>query len=506
MNDNIHIGNCVGFGVSVGVKIGPLGNATELRTPPQQTIDFIDKATGEISFLSEAPQNEKILDARKLRYDLQDISSRVLYGFYPDGARQNKNGYEVHHRTCTCNRFRTGNKTQILKSADHNKAFFSGLMTCANARVCPVCAAPINERKANEMRVAFNEREALGLKVSMLTFTAPHTAHDSIEDLTGKITSALSSFWRGAPAKRFKEKYGIVGHIRSFEVRYGSNGWHPHFHILVFSKKELPVTVKTNYSVIKELQSDSWKWISERWQSMCVKSGLSCPNGYGMDIQNADHAGAYVTKFGGDGDILETAKGKKITWDMADEMTKGNAKVGIKGSLSPWDILVQVRDGVTQDDKDKAKLLFLSYARAMVGIALVKWSRGLRSLFSLNEKEATDEEILQQQEDTADVLCHITAREWKFIHFNNLRPLVLQLAETGGAVAVARFLHGKTSKGSFDKYYSEFKQRDNDHSVIDKYSDGDLYGFGSNGQRTLVVKKHSPRDVRPLISYRYIDD
>lgn len=485
---------------------GCLGNVTELRTPPLKVIDSIDKATGEISFSSGETQSEKILDARKIRYDLQSISSNVLYGYHVKGAPVNSKGYEVHHRTCTCHVHRLDNKVSVLKSSNHNKTFFGGLMTCGNARTCPVCAAPINERKANEMRTAFNQREALGLKVSMLTFTAPHSAHDSIEDLTIKISNSLSAFWRGAPAKRFKEKYGIVGHIRSFEVRYGSNGWHPHFHILIFSKSELPVTRKDNYSVMdKELQDDSWQWILSRWQSMCVKSGLNLPNEYGMDIQNADHAGAYITKFGSDGDILETANGKKITWDMADEMTKGNAKVGAKGSLSPWDILAQVRDGVTKEDKDKAKLLFLSYARAMVGVSLVKWSRGLRSLFSLDEKEATDEEILSQQEDKADVLCFITAREWKYIHFNKLRPLILQLAESGGRLAVARFLHAKTSTGDFDVYYSEFIQRENDHSEKDKFSVGDRYGFGVDSHRTLEIKKLSPRELKKVQEYSFVE-
>lgn len=484
-----------------------LGTVTELRTPPLKVIDFIDKDTGEVSFSSDDSSVEKILDARKIRYELQSISSNILYGYHRDGAPVNSKGYEVHHRTCTCHVFRTDNKVSILKSSDHKKAFFGGLMTCANARTCPVCASPINERKANEMRTAFNQHEALGLNVSMLTFTAPHTAQDSIEDLTAKISNALSLFWRGTPAKRFKEKYGIVGHIRSFEVRYGSNGWHPHFHILIFSKHKLPVTMKCGYSVSpREFQHDSWNWILDRWKTMCVKSGLNLPNEYGMDLQGAGNAGVYITKFGSDGDILETASGKKITWDMADEMTKGNAKIGAKGSLSPWDILAQIRDGDTVQDKARAKLLFLSYARAMAGVSLVKWSRGLRSIFSLDEKEATDEEILSQQDDKADLLCFITAKEWKYIHFNKLRPMILQLVESGGRLAVARFLHAKTSLGNFDVYYSEFIQRTNDNAEIEFSSDGERHSFGVDGQRTLEVKKTRPRELKKLQNHKYIDE
>lgn len=507
MKQNLSICNLQATeGRILGSEMGSLGTVTELRTPPMKTIDLVDKETGEVLAFSGVSDTEKVLDARKLRYELQSISSNILYGYHPDGAPINSKGYEVHHRTCTCHVFRLDNKVSVLKSSEHNKAFFGGLMTCANARTCPVCASPINERKANEMRTAFNQHEALGLNVSMLTFTAPHTAQDSIEDLTDKISKALSHFWRGAPAKRFKEKYGIIGHIRSFEVRYGSNGWHPHFHILIFSKHKLPITKKHGYRVSsREFQNDSWNWILDRWQNMCVKSGLNLPNEYGMDIQDADNAGAYITKFGSDGDILATASGKEISWDMADEMTKGNAKIGVTGSLSPWDILAQVRDADTKENKTRAKLLFLSYARAMAGVSLVKWSRGLRSIFSLDEKEATDEEILSQQDDKADLLCFITAKEWKYIHFNKLRPMILQLVESGGRLAVARFLHAKTSSGSFDVYYSEFIQRDNDNAEIEFSSLGDRHSFGVDGQRTLEVKKTLPRELKKIPNYKYID-
>ncbi|WP_197734889.1 hypothetical protein, partial [Photobacterium damselae] len=92
-------------------------------------------------------------------------------------------------------------------------------------------------------------------------------------------------------------------------------------------------------SVVLHEQSDEWIWILERWKSICVRVGLSSPNEFGLDIQDGSQAGEYISKFGGDGEILTTGKGKQITWDMMDEMTKGHAKLGRKGSRSPWDLL-----------------------------------------------------------------------------------------------------------------------------------------------------------------------
>lgn len=465
----------------------------EVTNPP---LEFVDRETGEIVRQGKMSGDEAVTEARRLRYKLQSASREILYNFHGDNTPVNKDGYEKHHRTCTCNLKRISTTAQIVKSTTHKKAFFAGLATCANARTCPVCAAPINERKANEMRVAANQAEAMGLYMSLVTFTSPHTSGDKIEDLIPKISESLAGFWRGAPAKRFKEKYGIVGHIRSFEVRHGENGWHPHFHIIIVSEKQLPTTNRGDRGVVLDDQSDEWKWVLDRWQNMCVKNGLDKPNQYGLDIQNGEQAGEYITKFGSDGEILQTKSGKAVTWDIADEVTKGNTKRGRKGSRSPWDLLADSCDQeLSQAERNEAKFLFLFYARAMVGVSQIKWSRGLRDFFGLG-KEATDEEILKKEEDTADLLCHITPVEWKYIISNNLRSVVLELAENGGSEAVAKFIFSATAKGSFEVYFESFRNRS---SSANESHDEDIarvvtcYSVAKGHSATVKPKDYTPQ-------------
>lgn len=459
--------------------IAPLGNATKLRTPPSKPLEFVDYETGEIVRHGKLSDYEAINEARNLRFKLQDSARDILFSYHQDGVPVNTKGYEVHHRTCSCTRFRTSPTVQIVKSSTNNKSFYGGTMSCANSRTCPVCSAKISERKSNEMRTAFNMAKGEGLHVSLLTLTAPHHSGDLISELVSNISGALQNFWRGATANRFKKRYGVVGNIRSFEVRYGSNGWHPHFHIVIFSKHALPITRRVN-GKLSSSQSDEWISILERWQSCCARAGLSKPNHYGMDIQNGDQAGEYITKFGSDDEILKTKSGKKVTWDMADEMTKGNSKTG-KASFTPWDFLSLSSESECENERKKFRLLFLDYARAMAGVSLIKWSRGLRKYFDLGS-ESSDEEILKQELDKADLLCHITASEWEFINKNKLRSLVLQLSETeprfnednvlidGGSMAVARLLYSKQSDVSFDEFYSDFINRgkDADHDDIGK--------------------------------------
>ncbi len=442
-----------------------MGNLRGFRSPsryicevtnPPLAGELVDRDTGEVISLEK---QGSAVDSRRERYKLLDAASDVLSMFYGDNPPVKSNGHKKAHRTCDCHRVTVSPTAQILKSEEHRKAFFAGVAQCASVWTCPVCAAKINERKASEMRLAASQREALGLEFSLLTFTAPHTASDPIDELVKKMSEALSSWWRGAPAKRFKERYGIVGHIRSFEVRYGSNGWHPHFHIIVVSKSKLPVTLRSGFKPLPlDQQHDDWAWMLSRWQEMTTRAGLDCPNEYGMDLQGGDKAGEYITKFGSDGDFLKTGTGDQVTWDMMDEMTKGNTKRGKKGSLSPWDILRGIVDAEDDSERHRLRLLFLFYSRAMKGVSQVKWSRGLRSVFEL-EPEKSDDEIVGEQDDTAKLLCHLTLDEWRYLIKNKSRATVLELAENGGSEAVARYLYSSLYGGEFDAFYRSFLNR-----------------------------------------------
>lgn len=382
---------------------------------------LIDVNTGEIEVFNPA---EKINDARRERYKLMDISANTLLSFHGSKKQLNLKGHEINHRTCKCHRVSLTPTTQILKSEDNKKAFFGGVMQCASVWTCPVCAAKINERKSSDMREAFKKAPGLGLKCHLLTFTAPHSAGDTIEDLSSKMRDSLASFWRERQIVKWKKERFIVGNIRAFEVRYGDNGWHPHFHLIVFSERCL----KGDKSLLLD-----------KWQRVCLRSGLDQPNEYGLDIQDGSKAGEYICKFGSDGEVLERADGKKVTWDAADEMTKGHMKKGKSGSLSPWDILRKI-DESEDDDANKYRGLFLHYARAMKGVSQLKWSRGLRAIFD-QENEKSDEDILAEQEDSAKLLCHLERDEWNYLIKSKGRAIILELAENGGIDAVARFLY-----------------------------------------------------------------
>lgn len=448
-----------GFLATAGEVVAslPLGIYAKLPTDPlilpspAAEKGFLDPSTGEHFVSGKHSAVDAIKEARKIRFKLQDAARDALYLFHGDNTPLNKDGYPVYHRTCSCTRLRVSQTVSIVKSSTNKKSFFGGLSSCGSASTCSICAAKINERKANELRVMANQAAAMNNHLSLLTLTTPHTESDKIEELLPKINTALSEFWSGGWATRFKKKYGIIGNVRSFEVLHGDNGWHPHFHLIVVSEKKLPATGRSEKNQTLQDQSDDWLHILNRWKTVSINAGLGMPNYNGLDVQNGDKAGEYISKFGSDEQILETKKGKKITWDMMDEATKGMTKLGKKGGRTPWALLSDSVDSdLTAEQRKEAKFLFLFYARAIKGKNMLRWSKGLRDHFGLG-KQATDEEIIKQEEDKADLLCHILPIEWKQILKLKHRNLVLDLAEAGGSIAVARYLFG------LDKYADDFE-------------------------------------------------
>jgi hypothetical protein len=125
----------------------------------------------------------------------------------------------------------------------------------------------------------------------------------------------------------------------------------------------------------------------------------------------------------------------------------------------------------------------------MKGVNLIRWSRGLRDYFSLG-KQDSDEDIINQEEDKADLLCHIKPHEWEYIIKNNLRSIVLALAENGGSEAIAQLLYVGNEFESFEDYFYEFNER---NVLIDyDHLNGDFLTVPKKVSKDITVTKVIP--------------
>ncbi|MCX8794015.1 protein rep [Vibrio parahaemolyticus] len=391
--------------------------------------EILDTESGEIQTLTVKNKGKKTtkktgLESRDERFKLQSLSrgvlgrdwrvskcNRCMIHLDLDGGKKIPRGY-----------------AGILKG-EKGGAFFGGLVQCGSVWTCPVCGAKIAERRADELRTAMTEAKKRGLHVALLTATVRHGVGDEIGDLLPKLAKAQTSFWGRRKVKDTISAFGNVGRIRSLEVTYGSSGWHPHVHILVFSEQRIPKSVKRDLAL--------------QWQKSCVSAGLPKPTlENGFDVRNGDAAGEYVCKFADDSKLpTKTKNGDVVTWDSADEMTKSHAKKGRQGNITPFDMLRLIGDRETSDSQKKFyRARFDEYAKAFKGRRQLVWSRGLRDEFDMG-KELTDEELVLEQKEESNLIALLDRKEMAVLNKFELRSTALAIIENGGRDALATMLH-----------------------------------------------------------------
>jgi len=375
----------------------PLGIVTKNPATPQLSpsvsqvlkgaFDVFDEDTGEI--LTRSPQA-----ARAERWALKSVVNRLLPG----------------ERVSKCMVLRAPVPGQglapieVLKGQTHGKAFYQGLMSCGSVWTCPVCASKIAERRRVELQDALLAAKSQGWGIHFVTLTVPHGISDDLHQILSSLSEALGKMSRNAPFRRAKAQTGlqIHGYIRAQEVTYGSNGWHPHFHLLVFTQGDM------GSSVVRYCYDKAWR-------SACVASGLPEPHPvHGCTVQDGRFAAQYVSK-----------------WGLEDEMTKAHIKNGKRHGLTPWGLLRAVLDGDAPEiAPEPAAALFRLYAHAFKGRRQLHWSVGLRAKLLPGNVELTDEQLAERPEDErADLLAELSTDDWKAVRSARMQAALLDAAE-----------------------------------------------------------------------------
>lgn len=378
---------------------------------------LVDHETGE--FIPLAPGASEVVPLRSAaevrleRYALQSVARSIL----------------PKSQTAKCLRvpFRPDGKVDIWYSPEHQSASFGGLVTCHSVWACPVCSAKITERRRVEIQAAIAAWEAQGGSVVLLTATHGHTQGDALADLLKGEQKALDRFFGCRKGRELMEALGRVGHIRAWEVTHGrlrqvNNGWHPHFHILLF---------------LEHSHHDlTWAedWAYQVWLNACRLAGLPLPNRrYGVTLQDGAKAAAYVAKMG-----HEDAGG---SWGLDAEMTKGHVKRAKDGE-TPFDLLRACLAG----DDPQARALFREFAENFKGKRQLVWSRGLRERFNLDE--VSDADLAAAHEADAVLLASLSRDDWRLILRFDARGELMELSRHGSFEPISRLLQSLQSMRS----------------------------------------------------------
>ena len=357
-------------------------------------------------------QGEIIRNLRAERYQIQFFARHLLAS---RGNEQVKAGVLNHplniHRTAKCMHVRHSPDVDVYRSKEHQKAFLGGLVICGNVWACPVCAAKVQERRRAEIAQLFDSVYSGQLgsnkKMIMVTFTLSHSISDKLRDLLYAQAEAFRRLRAGKVWTKRKNRVGYEGLVRSLEVTYGANGWHPHTH--------------EGWVVDADVDVDEFRdWLANRWFNICLKLGLATEAKkehflkHSVDIKDNCRASDYLAK-----------QDDSRNWGVDRELAKASTKHGKKSGKHPFELLKDFENG-----DGKAGKTFLEYVFSMKGKAQLFWSRGLKDRVLIEDK--TDEELANEKTDDADLLGRLNSDQWSVIIKHKFVSKVLDVAETQG--------------------------------------------------------------------------
>jgi len=257
---------------------------------------------------------------------------------------------------------------EVKYNESRKKAHWSNVQRCGSVWICPVCAKQITEKRRDELKKGIEAwKTAHSGGVLLLTLTFSHSVKESLSSLLERQRKAYKIFLETTKVKDLFRAIGVKYKIKSLEVTYGQNGWHPHNHILLLTQNQIE-----NYQ-------DYIESLSLLWIKSCTKAGLSAPSmTHGLDIRNGEYANQYVAK-----------------WGLDYELSKGHVKKGRNGGITPFDFLQYSMIGATVHGRP-AKTLWQEFGIAFKGKRQLEWGRGLKSLLLIEDK--SDDELAQETE------------------------------------------------------------------------------------------------------------
>lgn len=315
--------------------------------------------------------------------------------------------------------------------ADAGRAHFSGTERCGSIWACPVCAAVIRAERAREIMAAVDAHHAQGGSALFVTLTIKHKRQDALKQSLDAVLGGWRKLlqgraWVGGRNKSgLRDRYGIQGYIRSTEVTYGDNGWHPHIHAIILTENELTDAQAQTFG----------DEIHGRWSDAAEKiTGRRPDRAHGIDVQKIDPEGQVI------GQYLSKVQDEGKKWGVGAELARTDVKTGRGGqSRVPHEFL-------DDDDENfpaaRRRRLWAEYVRDTKGRRAITWSKGLKDRYDIQERE--DDDILEETE-SATVRWVAYGKGYDRLRRSRdkyLLPMVLEAAEREDWETVGTLLPG----------------------------------------------------------------
>jgi hypothetical protein len=319
---------------------------------------------------------------------------------------------------------------EVWYSAEKARAYYRNLMKCGLGWVCPLCAQRLSEIRRSMITSALDNTRTKYLPI-MVTYTARHTIHDSLSDTLKTMTSAYRRMRQQRLWRLYKDEYMVRGETRAVEITYGANGWHPHFHVILWLDIAMLKVCEREGGVfdLSMIAGPLERHLFTMWSDSLSAVGGSTQEGVGLRVSmERGDLSAYTTKYG---EVLPKDTSK---WTLAHELTKGSSKKLHIGGRTVWDLLLEFYAGSAQSGR-----LFQEYHKATRGMSQLQFTPGLKH--ELGIMDIDDSQVLDDEMTEAEImLLSIPREQWRLILARGAQGILLDIASQGSTDALRHFL------------------------------------------------------------------
>lgn len=326
-----------------------------------------------------------------------------------------------------CGRWAAGGSDgSVQVKLNDGVAHYSGLQSCGSIWSCPVCAAKVRQKRADDIELAAAFWTAAGGGLVMVTATVRHGSGDALAvTLNAVIKAWQRGVLNGAGWVADRRRFGVEGYVRSIEITFGhENGWHPHIHALIFTATAL------DEGQVAALAAG----MGDRWNRAVMRYGAGRPSAergfHAVAVSNAGEAAQYLAKY-------QDGEGRERSASL--ELARFDLKKGRDASrFLPFELIDQIAEGEAW-----ALDRWSEYEAATHGRRAITWSKGFRNRFvdqGVLDVELSDDEAAAEDVG-GETVIELSPERWgQIVRQRGLPARVLDVAEREGALGVGRLL------------------------------------------------------------------
>ncbi len=326
-------------------------------------------------------------------------------------------------RFAGCGRHRRPGAAGVgVRLSDEGTASYADVQVCGLIWACPVCSAQIRALRAALIETAGARHIDQGGGLAFGTLTVPHDFGDDLAGTLAVVRDAWKRTRENRAVRRLWKRLGLRGFVRSLEITYGRNGWHPHVHVLWFTSRPL------TSSELVELGDV----VHAAWATAVQALGLRMPTREnGVRVQGVDQSAGAAAGLASYLSKVQDAYGDSRS--LGSEMTRGDLKRGRKHSRTPFELLDQAAGG-----SSRARRLWREYETATAGVRCIEASRGL--IADLTGIDPSDDELASAA-DPGPVVLVLQDVQWQSVLRETYgRRRLLELVEDQGVTAARTWL------------------------------------------------------------------